>query len=646
MCGISGFFEVNSISGVNKLKEMSTSIKQRGPDQYGEYLSLDKKLFLAHQRLSILDLSEAGKQPMESANGRFIIVFNGEIYNFNDLKRQLLQQKNIHWRSTSDTEVLLECISEWGVENTLLKLNGMFAFSLFDKTNNKVFMARDRFGEKPLYIYSDESSFAFSSQLKPIEIYTNQLTLNQHAINAQLTYSYIPAPHSIYNEVFKLMPGCFIEIDLVNYSTVTADMARPYWRMADIVEKSIGLRQNASSLEDALQKTENVLTNSVKQRMIADVPLGSFLSGGIDSTCITALMQENSNKKIKTFSIGFNDKNYNEAHHAKAVANILGTEHHELYLNPNDMLEFVPQLANIYDEPFSDSSQLPTLMVSKFAKKHVTVALTGDSGDEVYCGYNRYTAGVNLHDKFSKIPLKLRTGLSYCLKAPSPSFYHKAYRIVSKLSNKLKKYKRIGDNIYKLANVLDFKNEADLYRKLVQTWPETAVTGEVIDIATDISEAFSAAGLSLAEKMMWQDTIGYMQNDILTKVDRASMAVSLETRVPFLDNNVFEHAWSLPLEYKLYNGVTKYPLRKIISKYIPDNVMNRPKSGFAVPIDSWLRNELKPWADSLLTKAALDKSGALDSGKCIAMWDLHLSGNANMQTPLWNILMFQQWLHK
>lgn len=644
MCGITGFFEQSPLSSFDRLKTMTSAIDHRGPDQYGQYNSPHGNLFLAHQRLSILDLTEAGRQPMQSASERFVIVFNGEIYNFQELKSELSNLTNIYWRSTSDTEVLLECISYWGVEKTLPKLNGMFAFALYDLHQNKVTFARDRFGEKPLYIYATEQSFAFSSELKPIEFYTSNLTLNHNAINAQLRFSYVPAPYSIYNEVFKLLPGSFLTVSLNAYEKISAQQAKPYWQVLDTVTAGLAQQHQYTNIDDVIDTTESVLKKSVTQRMIADVPLGAFLSGGIDSTCITALMQDNSNQKINTFSIGFNDKNYNEAHHARAVADILGTEHHELYLDANDMLEFVPQLADIYDEPFADSSQLATLMVSKFAKKHVTVALTGDSGDEVFCGYNRYTTGASLAEKYAKVPFNIRAFVGKSIQCVPPKIYNQTFQALSSVVTRLKKYKRVGDNLHKLARVINFKDEADLYQKLIVTWPDVAVTGEIHDIATDIQQAFNFPGLTLSERMMWQDAIGYMQNDILTKVDRASMGVSLETRVPFLDNNVYQHAWSIPIHFKLYHGITKYPLRKIISKYIPNEVMNRPKSGFAVPIDSWLRNELRPWAESLLSEEALGRSGVLNVNLIQNIWQQHLSNKVNMQHALWNVLMFQQWL--
>ena len=539
--------------------------------------------------------------------------------------------------------MLLECISIWGIENTLIRLNGMFAFAVYDIPQNKLILARDRFGEKPLYIYSDDNSFSFSSTLKPLEYLNDRLTLNYSAIDAQFRFSYIPAPHTIYNEVFKLLPGHYLEIDLTNFEKINSERSKPYWQVSDAVSFGLKNRSQFLNINDAIAESERLLKKSVSQRMVSDVPLGAFLSGGIDSTCITALMQAQSTKKIKTFSIGFNDKNYNEAQHAKAVANVLGTEHYEMYLNADDMLEAIPQLSDIYDEPFADSSQLPTLMVSKFAKQHVTVALTGDAGDELFCGYNRYTSGPNLVNKLGAMPYGIRQTIGGVLKSVPPSIYSAVFAALSKVIPKLKKYKRVGDNIHKLARVIDFKDEADLYKKIILTWPDTAVTYEIHDIATDISEAFTYHGLNLAERMMWQDAIGYLQNDILTKVDRASMAVSLETRVPFLDNDVYQHAWSLPLEFKLHNNLSKYPLRKIISKYVPDDIMNRPKAGFGVPIHTWLRNELRDWGEDLLSNSALNEAGCFDNDKIRSLWSNHQSGKVNEQYALWNVLMFQQW---
>ena len=644
MCGITGFYSESENSCRSLLFKMSNIIESRGPDHYGEFISDNRRLYLAHQRLSILDLSDAGAQPMVSANKRFIIVFNGEIYNFRELKEDLLNSGIANnFRGNSDTEILLESISFWGIEDTLSKLNGMFAFALYDLDKNKIIFARDRFGEKPLYIYSDHRSFAFSSQLKPIEFFTDNLTINQSALGAQLSYSYIPAPHSIYNEVFKLIPGHFLEIDLTNIHKVNYSSSKPYWRMEELVKRSLDNRRQFENASQVKSETKKILTKSVKQRMISDVPLGSFLSGGIDSTCITALMQEQSDQKVKTFTIGFNDANYNEAQHAKKIAQHLGTDHHEMYVDANDMLDLIPKLSDSYDEPFSDSSQLPTLIVSKLAREQVTVALTGDSGDEVFCGYNRYSVGATLYDSFKSTPIAVRRSLGAAAQLCSPISYSILLSTISTLIPKLKKYKRFGDNVHKIARVIDFKDEADLYRKLISTSSESYLTHEVQDIVTEIMEAFAPSDIHITDKMMWQDSVGYMRNDILTKVDRASMAVSLETRIPFLDNHVVEHAWSLPLAYKQCNGLSKSPIRDIVSDYVPDQIMNRPKAGFGVPIDSLLRNQLRDWAENLLSEDALSKTGFIDVEKVRKVWISHLSGRVNQQYTLWNILMFQQW---
>lgn len=644
MCGISGFYSKDQRRDLELLKRMSSSIRHRGPDQFGSYLSPGKSLMLAHQRLSILDLSSAGAQPMTSSCERFVIAFNGEIYNFLELKESLEKSgRAIGWRGHSDTEILVECISRWGVERTLSRLNGMFAFALYDSKLDTLCLARDRFGEKPLYIYADDSAFAFASELRPIELFTHNLSVDHSAVDALFRFSYIPAPYSIYREVFKLLPGHWLEIDLKNYRYFTAQQSRPYWSIADTIQKGLHNRAEFKTVEDAIDASRDLLSKSVALRMVSDVPLGAFLSGGIDSTCVTALMQALSTRKIKTFSIGTHDSQYNEAHHAKAVAEILGTDHHELYLDAADILKYIPAIHTLYDEPFADSSQLPSLAIAEFARRHVTVALTGDAGDEVYCGYNRYQLGPALISRFGGLTPGIRRMMSAGIRTFRPETYTRIAAVLAKLMPQLAKHKRVGDNAYKLARVLAFRDEQDLYNLLINNWPETAVTGEIHDIATDISTAFGSEGLCFTERMMWQDAIGYLPNDILTKVDRASMASSLETRIPFLDNDVFQHAWSLPPGYKLYEGNTKYPLRRIVAKYVPDEVMNRPKTGFGIPIYDWLRTDLRDWAEDLLSMNALESNGFLDSKKIRGLWQAHLSGRTNQQYALWNVLMFQQW---
>jgi asparagine synthase (glutamine-hydrolysing) len=638
MCGILGFFSSDNNKKQMFLEEMNALITHRGPDQSGYYTS--QSLNFAHQRLSIHDLTEAGAQPMFSHCGNFVIVFNGEIYNFDSIRQKLEAVKSIHWRGRSDTEVLLEAYVEFGLEKTLALLDGMFAFAIHDRASDTVIFARDRFGEKPLYFYFGGNEFAFSSELRPIELFTNSLTLNHSAVSTQLQYSYIPDDHSIYNEVVKLLPGHYLTISISSDGSYVSSNQRQYWSAVDAA-----LMYKASSMNlppaDAQLLIEEALEQSVVERMASDVPLGAFLSGGIDSTCIVALMQKNSSKKINTFSIGFNDKNYNEAHHAKAVAGILGTEHHELYLEPKDIIDLVPRLHLMYDEPFSDSSQLPTFMVSQFAKTKVTVALTGDSGDELFGGYNRHILAEKLSKVLENVPFSLRRGVSKLLQSPSPEHYESVAHFVKTITAGRLQISSLGDKAYKFSRAFGSKNGTDLYSKLINTAGSNLCIAQPLDTIRD--DIFSHPNLSLSECMMLQDIIGYMRNDILTKVDRASMACSLETRVPFLSNKVFEAAWRAPISAKINRGVGKLPLRNIISKYVPDELMNRPKAGFGVPIYHWLRHDLREWAENLLSEHALEKSGLLDTNAIRKSWALHLSGKCNLQYEIWNVLMFQQW---
>lgn len=644
MCGIAGFFTENMELGIKAelIKSMGESIKHRGPEQNGVFNNLANSLYLVHQRLAIHDLSPAGGQPMQSQCGKYVIVFNGEIYNYKDLKAELIAE-DVFWKGSSDTEVLLEYLSRKGTKATLKKLNGMFAFVLYNKVNNRLTLARDRFGEKPLYVYTDNQSLAFSSELKPIEIFQPNLTLNHNAIATQLKYSYIPAPHSIYDEVFKLPAAHFLEIDLADIKTCSLENAMPFWSIHDEICNAKALQEN--DLKASVNKIEKALSNSVKLRMDSDVPFGAFLSGGIDSTCIVALMQEQTSKPIDTFSIGFNNDNYNEAHHAKEVAKVLGTNHHELYLDPKDMLEYIPKLQSIYDEPFSDSSQLPTFMVSKFAKNNVTVALTGDGGDELFAGYNRHLLANRLESSFERYPLSLRKKFGNVITSISPKTYDKLAYFLKLILGSRFDLNCLGDKAHKFADAFATENSLELYKNLIST----AATHKGVllkgrDLNALSKTIFKNPDFNTSEKMMIQDTLSYMQHDILTKVDRASMANSLETRVPFLDNDVFRTAWSVPFEHKVHNGQTKYPLRSIISKYVPDNLMNRPKAGFGVPISDWLRGELRDWAENLLSEQSINLSDSISHGAVQKIWKEHLSGKFNHQYELWNILMFQQWL--
>lgn len=643
MCGIVGFYEPSNFfsvdSKVRRIKEMSLELSHRGPDQSDFFKSYCDSLYLSHQRLSIHDLSEFGKQPMQSHCGNYILIFNGEIYNYKSLASEL----NLCWRGGSDTEVLLEYLVNKGLTYALPKLNGMFSFALYDKIKNTVTLARDRFGEKPLYIFSDNHSFAFSSELRPIEIFSSNLTLNNDSIATQLKYSYIPAPYSIYNEVYKLPAAYYLEVDLNNFSGLSLDNAKCYWDIQ--TEISLAKEEMETNIENSILNVESVLKKSVKLRMDSDVPFGAFLSGGIDSTCIVALMQQQSSKPIDTFSIGFNNDNYNEAHHAKEVAKVLGTNHHELYLEPKDMLECIPHLPAIYDEPFADSSQLPTFMVSKFAKKNVSVALTGDSGDELFGGYNRHLLGNKLSTSFDKYPLPIRKFCRKTITSISPRSYDTLASFLKSILGNRFDLNRLGDKIHKFAGAFDSKDGFELYKRLITTSAtQSALLLKGRDVNVFKKELFESLNFNISEMMMIQDTLSYMQHDILTKVDRASMANSLETRVPFLDNHVFRTAWSIPFEHKVHNGQTKYPLRRIISKYVPDNLMNRPKAGFGVPISDWLRGDLLEWAESLLSEQSINLSGAINFQAVDKIWKEHQSGKFNHQYELWNILMLQNWL--
>lgn len=644
MCGIAGFYSSEVFSDeYNKslMLDMCGALRHRGPDQNGIFIDEATGVTLGHTRLSIHDLSESGKQPMVSHCGRYVMVFNGEIYNYRDLRRYISKSRAVVWKGKSDTEILLELISLVGFKVALTKLNGMFAFALFDRETKSLHIARDKFGEKPVYLYQKGHTIAFASELKAIEQTRQTLTINQQAVNLLLRYSYVPAPYSIYREVTKLLPGQSISIFINKNRLLNRLEPETYW-CAKAVARECASKQNKSqSIEHAIENVESALSESIVEKLDADVPVGAFLSGGIDSTCVVALMQKHSNKKVKTFSIGFNDRSYNEAHHAKEVASHLGTEHHEMYLDPKDMLHCIPKLGEVYDEPFADSSQLPTYIVSKFAKEHVTVALTGDSGDELFGGYNRHVYAEKLEGMITSMPYSLRRNFSRILSSIPKTSYDRICSAMQMASFNKLSIQRLGDKAYKFAGAVGARDGKELYHRLTQTSVNLGSDLNLID-----ESIFGEPSYSLAEKMMLQDTISYMQHDILTKVDRASMANSLETRVPFLDERVYKAAWSIPIGLKIHNGMSKFPLRKITSKYVPDELMNRPKAGFGVPIDTWLREDLRDWAESLLTNEKLESAVGLDSRVVRLMWSEHLSNKRNAQYELWNVLMYLQWLEK
>ncbi|MFA0087034.1 asparagine synthase (glutamine-hydrolyzing) [Vibrio sp. 10N.261.51.F12] len=636
MCGFTGFISYSSTK-IDFLDatiiNMNNILYNRGPDSDGIWSDSNIGIALGHRRLAIQDLSPAGHQPMMSNSERYVMVFNGEVYNHLDLRAEL---PGTQWRGHSDTETILACIDSWGFKQTLEKLTGMFAIALWDKQTNKLSLARDRLGEKPLYYAVHNDTLIFGSELKALKQHPNfKSDIDRNVLALYMRHNCIPAPYSIYKDTFKLMPGSFVCID--SSLNIVEDV---YWSATNVINNNARNRFEGSP-QEAVEQLDKVLTKAITRQVLADVPLGAFLSGGIDSTSIVALMQANTNSKVKTFTMGFESKDYNEAEHAKVVANHLGTEHTELYVTPKDAMDVIPDLHHYYDEPFADSSQIPTFLVSKLAKSKVTVALSGDGGDELFAGYNRHQLSSNVWPKVSKLPYSLRRGLSAALHCYSPRQLDKLNAILPSH----RKMRLLGDKLHKAANVIGAKDDMSLYLGLVSQWksPSDVVLGGQ-EPDTIITSNNLSSNLGTTHKMMALDMMTYMPDDILTKVDRAAMAVSLETRVPMLDHSVVEFAWSLPLNIKLKDGITKWPLRELLYKYVPKELIERPKMGFGIPLDNWLRGPLKDWAEELLNPIRLQREGYFNEKLVTKTWHQHLSGNSTFTQELWCVLMFQQWL--
>jgi asparagine synthase (glutamine-hydrolysing) len=647
MCGLVGF--LGGVEGASSdeilLRCMSNTLIHRGPDDGGVWFDRGQRIGLGHRRLSIVDLSPAGHQPMSSANGRFEIAFNGEVYNHLDL-RASLEELGLApvWRGHSDTETLLAGIEVWGVEATLKKAIGMFAIALWDRQTNTLTLARDRVGEKPLY-YGWQGSgadriFLFGSELKALKAHPAfAAEIDRGAICLLLRHNYIPAPYSIYQDIAKLEPGCLLTVSL-------AQPEPKIWKYWDVVEVArSGVAQPFEGTpEQAVDTLEVLAKDAVRQQMMADVPLGAFLSGGIDSSTVVALMQAQSSRPVKTFTIGFNEEGYNEAVHAKAVAQHLGAEHTELYVAPQQAMEVIPRLPSLYCEPFADSSQIPTFLVSQLAKQHVTVTLSGDAGDELFCGYNRYQLTSRLWKKISWLPTPLRALAAKGLTSVAPATWDSAARWIPGAE----RYAVFGDKLHKGAGVLASRTVDELYLGMVshlQNPAEWVVDGQ--EPPTNLKGLPpNLDGLCDVERMMSLDAISYLPDDILVKVDRAGMGVSLEGRVPFLDHRIVEFAWHLPLNYKLRDGQTKWPLRQVLYRYVPRELIERPKMGFGVPLHDWLRGPLREWAESLLDEGRLQREGFFYPAPIRKMWAEHLSGKRNWMAGLWSVLMFQAWLEE
>lgn len=638
MCGIAGIVDPTLRGKGRALRqtasEMAATLIHRGPDAQASWADENSGIAFGHARLSIIDLSEAGAQPMTSRCGRCTITYNGEVYNAPEL-RQELTSLGREFRGHSDTEVIVEACAQWGVEATLKRLIGMFAFGLWDRKTATLTIARDRVGIKPLYWGTTGQAFFFTSELKALRHVPGwKGRLDPQALAAFLTYSYVPAPFCIFEGVHKLEPGTLLE-----FSPGRKPDIRVYWSLDDVVGSAAPVPPDAD--DDAMRDSlEELLLDAVERRMVSDVPLGAFLSGGIDSSTVTALMQKVSARPVRTFSIGFHEQGYNEAQHAKAVAEHLGTNHTEQYVTAGQTRDVIPQLPGIFDEPFADSSQIPTYLVSRLTRQHVTVALSGDGGDEVFAGYNRYGHGQAMASAARFLPAPVRAALSKGMLAVPPSAWDGMSRAIpSGMRPRL-----MGDKVHKLAKVVA-EDEIGAYRKLISQCDEawTLVPGAYEPQGHLFDPALRTRFADGISWMQYLDTLTYLPDDILTKVDRASMAVSLEARVPILDHRVIEFAWSLPQHFKIRNGTTKWILREVLYKHVPRKLVERPKMGFGVPIESWLRGPLREWAEELLAQDALGSSGLLTPAPIREKWQEHLSGRRNWQHFLWNVLMFQAW---
>jgi len=699
MCGFSGFLTTDAIilnRAEAEASRMALAIQHRGPDDAGAWAEASAGIALGFRRLSILDLSSAGHQPMHSVSGRFVMTFNGEIYNHTDL-RDLLSAAQLGkpakpWRGHSDSETLLACLEAWGLEKTLQKTVGMFAIALWDTQTRTLHLARDRFGEKPLYYgwattaSTAAPAFVFGSELKALRAYPGFANpVSREALASFMRFTYVPAPYSIYQNIFKLEPGCMLSIDtsvalsqtgkllevgqVPSVPTAPSAPLRPpavqgglrmhrWWSLASVVEA--GAQNQICSDDEALETLEQCLKDSVNVQSLADVPLGAFLSGGVDSSCIVALMQAQATNPVKTFTVGFEEAGFDESPHARAVAEHLGTEHNELFVSAKQAQEVIADLPAMYDEPFADSSQIPTHLVCKAARQQVTVALSGDAGDELFGGYNRYFWAPRIWSRLAWLPYPARQALGAAIRAVPPAGWDAFSRPVNAFLPDSKNITRAGNNAHKLAARLSgVRDIDDLYKNLVSEWQDPAqlvigavgvscgeTVGNILrEPASMLSDPWPAAGTEQHQlRMMYRDSMTYLPDDILCKLDRAAMNTSLETRVPFLDHRVAELAWRLPLNMKIRNGQGKWALRQVIYKYVPKNLIDRPKAGFAIPIGQWLRDPLKDWAEALLNERRLEVEGYFYPKPIRDKWAQHLSGRYDHTASLWAVLMFQSWL--
>lgn len=645
MCGIAGFLGPDhSDDAVAVARRMLQALRHRGPDDEGIWRNHEASVTLAHRRLAIIDLSPAGHQPMLSASGRYVLVFNGEIYNHLDLRASCnAAGTGPAWRGHSDTETLLACVEAWGLEQTLTRATGMFAFGLWDRQTGTLTLARDRLGEKPLYYGWQSGAFLFGSELKALKVHPAfTASINRDALALFLRYKYVPGPHTIHTGIFKLPPGTYLQIGRGDLQRGQGGIPVTYWSLRHVAEAGIATPFQGSD-EDALTALEQHLRASVKAQMISDVPLGALLSGGLDSTIVTALMQSQSATPVRTFTIGFEERAYDETAHARAVAAHLGTQHTELRLGGADAMALVPRMPTMYDEPFADASQLPTHLVMQLARQQVTVALSGDAGDELFGGYNRYLNVPKLWNSMRRLPAPVRQALGRGLTLLPASAID---RFAGPLARRLG-IAQPGDKAHKLGRRLESVRDADdLYISLLSEWTDVKdlVLGSHPTPHLLADRANWPAIEDQSARMMALDALTYLPDDILVKVDRAAMAVSLETRAPFLDPQVVQFAWSLPMQMKIRDGQGKWLLRQLLARHVPPALTERPKMGFTVPLDTWLRGPLRGWAEELLSESRLRQQGYLQVQPIRQAWEAFTAGQRVSGYQLWPVLMFQAWL--
>ncbi len=648
MCGICGFIDIsNDPQSDQIIRKMNDVLHHRGPDDDGYWSQRDLGIYFGHKRLSILDLSKNGSQPFQSSSGRYIIIFNGEIYNFQSIKKKI----NKSWKSNSDTEVLVECIDAYGLEKTLSMIKGMFAFALWDSYKKELVICRDRIGEKPLYYGFENNTFFFASELQSIAQHPKfQKKINFGALSKYFTNGYIPAPFSIYENIKKLIPGTYLKVSYKNLLEKNFHSIHPvsYWNYNDRFDQ-LNMNNRNLSEEDILHNLDSLLSDSIKMQSISDVPIGVFLSGGIDSSLVTSIMQNQSISPIKTFTIGFDDNDFDEAEYARDIAKYLNTDHHSLYIGNKDIIDSIDSISKVYDEPFADSSQIPTHLLCKMTKKHVTVSLSGDGGDELFYGYMRYSFTKEVWSKIKFIPRPLRLIIAKLIKHTPEKNLNLLFNWVKFVIQSYKNNnKSIGTLLKRSYTLFYARTDTELYKILISKWiePNDFVLRQFSDEQSyGELHALPRKSYGIKNHMMSYDILSYLPDDILVKVDRAAMNVSLETRVPMLDVDVLEFAMQIPNNIKAKNN-QKWILKELLKKYLPNDLIDRPKMGFGVPLKEWLRNELKDWASDLLSESRIKKQGLLNHKEVSKKLSQHLSGTHDWHAHLWQILIFQQWIEK